>query len=79
MFSVLYLLFIFYFSLIINYSFIKILYIGYCPPKNIQQPNPKCTYKALIQDIAKYVEYVTDKKGLEMSAGIPKFSVASTV
>lgn len=50
---------------------------GYCP-KTLENPDPKCSYKNIISDIVKYVEYVTVTKKIEMNADIPKFSVAST-
>ena len=50
---------------------------GYCPP-NLPSPDPKCSYKELIQDIVRFNEYITDIKKMQMSDGLPKFSVAST-
>jgi hypothetical protein len=49
---------------------------GYCP--STSNPNPLCSYKRLIDDVVKYVEYVTVTKKQDMAAGVSKFSVAST-
>jgi len=38
-----------------------------------------CSFKRIIGDIVKYVDYVTNVKKVDMAAGLPKFSIASTV
>ena len=50
---------------------------GYCPPTD-PNPDKRCSYNVLIEEIVKYVEDVTVTRGQKLSDGLPKFSVAGT-
>ena len=50
---------------------------GYCPPTD-PHPDSQCSYRALVDEIVRYVEDVTITKGQKLSDGLPKFSVAGT-
>jgi hypothetical protein len=49
---------------------------GFCPPRFVA--DPVCSYKRLIEDIVKCVDYVVNVRKQDMAAGPHKFSVAST-